>query len=77
MSRDNFYHITRRPDGKWQSKAEGASRASHVARTQAEAESRTRDMLRSRGNGEMITHGRDGRIRERSSYGKDPYPPRG
>jgi hypothetical protein len=26
---------------------------------------------------ELFIHGRDGRIRERNSYGPDPFPPRG
>ena len=26
---------------------------------------------------ELFVHGRDGRIRERNSYGNDPYPPKG
>lgn len=77
MSRQDNYHITKRPDGKWQSKSEGATRASIVTDTQAEAENRTRQMLRNRGNGEMYIHRPDGRIRDRSTYGRDPFPPRG
>ncbi|MBP1680050.1 MAG: hypothetical protein H6Q35_389 [Proteobacteria bacterium] len=26
---------------------------------------------------ELFIHGKDGRIRERNSYGNDPFPPRG
>lgn len=26
---------------------------------------------------EVYVHGRDGRIRERNSYGNDPFPPKG
>lgn len=26
---------------------------------------------------EVLIHGRDGRIRERNSFGNDPFPPRG
>ncbi|MEQ9568321.1 MAG: DUF2188 domain-containing protein, partial [Pseudomonadales bacterium] len=26
---------------------------------------------------ELYIHGKDGRIRERNTYGKDPFPPRG
>jgi len=28
-------------------------------------------------NSELFVHGRDGRIRERNTYGRDPYPPKG
>lgn len=77
MSREGYYHITKRNDGKWQSKGEGASRASFVTDTQVEAKSRTRQMLKNRGSGEMFIHRPDGRIRDRSTYGRDPCPPRG
>ena len=26
---------------------------------------------------ELVIHGRDGRIQDRDSYGRDPFPPRG
>lgn len=26
---------------------------------------------------ELVIHGRDGRIREKSTYAKDPFPPKG
>ncbi|MDG6135643.1 DUF2188 domain-containing protein [Lactococcus petauri] len=28
-------------------------------------------------NSEMFIHGRNGQIRERNSYGNDPFPPKG
>ena len=30
-----------------------------------------------KGGGEVFIHGRDGKIRERNTYGHDPFPPQG
>lgn len=61
---------------KWSVRRSGASRASGVYQTQREAVSVARDLARNQGT-ELYIHGRDGRIRERDSYGKDPMPPKG
>jgi hypothetical protein len=62
-------------DGGWNVKVEGSAGASHF-RTQGEAIEAGRSLAR--GNrSEHIIHGRDGRIRQRDSYGSDPFPPRG
>lgn len=61
---------------KWSVRRAGASRASAVYGTQREAIEAARDLAR-RQKTELYIHGSDGRIRERSSYGNDPYPPKG
>jgi uncharacterized protein DUF2188 len=63
-------------EDRWANEREGASRASAVFDTQEEA---IEDAKRTaqRENLEHVIHGRDGEIRERSSYGNDPFPPRG
>lgn len=62
--------------GGWSVKKAGASRASSTHSTQAEAiEAATRVARNQRS--ELYIHGRDGRIRERNSYGKDSFPPKG
>lgn len=71
------YHVTKRPDGRWQTKAEGGLRASQVAKTKAEAIDRARDLAKSKPLGQLIIHGSDGRIQTEHTYGKDPYPPKG
>lgn len=68
-------HVTPHEDG-WQVRREGADRASSVHGTQAEAESAGRSTARREGT-EFLLHGRDGQIRDRDSYGNDPYPPKG
>ena len=53
-----------------------ASRASSVHRTQPEAEQVGHNHARA-DHTKFLLHGRDGKIRERDSYGNDPYPPKG
>ena len=68
-------HITRRSSGDWAAKREGASRAGSVHRTQREAiDAARRTAIRERG--EVVIHGEDHKIRDRDSYGNDPFPPR-
>jgi len=76
MADDNNYWTQKRADGKWEAKREGADRASKVTDTQAEAWGYSKSKAKENG-GEAILKGRDGQIRERNTYGKDPYPPKG
>lgn len=65
------------PNGeKWSVRRAGASRASGTYTTQQEAIEKARTIARNQGT-ELYVHGRDGRIRERSSFGNDPFPPKG
>lgn len=60
----------------WSVKKEGASRASSAHRTQSEAWTEAK-RLASECHGDAFLQGLDGKIRDRSSYGNDPYPPKG
>lgn len=62
-------------DGEWEVKVEGRVGVQHF-RTQNEAIRAGRKLARGNGS-ENIIHGRDGRIRQRDTYGRDPFPPRG
>ncbi len=65
------------PNGNgWSVRSAGASRASGTYETQREAVDVARSRARQQGT-ELYIHGRDGRIRERDSYGNDPSPPKG
>lgn len=65
------------PNGsKWSVRKAGASKASGTFDTQNEAIARGRAVAQSQKT-ELFIHGRDGRIRERNSYGNDPHPPKG
>ncbi|MDQ0303102.1 DUF2188 domain-containing protein [Ancylobacter polymorphus] len=68
-------HVAPRGD-KWIVRTTGAGRASATFATQQEAVARARSIAKERGT-ELYIHGTDGRIRERLSYGKDPFPPKG
>ena len=63
-------------EGKWGVRGEGNKRVSSKHGTQAEAIKAARKTAIKHGS-EMLIHNRDGRIRERNSYGNDPFPPRG
>lgn len=62
--------------GKWSVRTAGSARASGTFDTQKEAIESAREKARKQGT-ELYVHGRDGRIRERSSYARDPFPPKG
>ncbi len=76
MPDEKNYWTQQRPDGKWESKREGADRASKVTDTQAEAWKHSKQRAADT-KGEALLKGRDGKIRGRNTYGKDPYPPKG
>jgi hypothetical protein len=62
-------------EGKWSVRSAGAKKSSGRFETQQEAIDSAREKARQQGT-ELYVHGRDGRIRERSSYARDPYPPK-
>lgn len=68
-------HVVPNGDG-WSVRKAGASRASGTFKTQGEAIEKARDIAQTQRT-ELYIHGRDGRIRERNSYGRDPMPPKG
>lgn len=54
----------------------GNTRATSIHDTQAAAIDAARDIARNQAS-ELLIHGRNGQIRDRDSYGGDPFPPRG
>jgi uncharacterized protein YdaT len=74
MTKRNQHVVPR--DGRWAVKGAGSARATVVVDTQREAAERAREIARKHGT-EVLIHGRDGQIRERDSFGKDPFPPKG
>ena len=75
---DNDRMVYRREDGKWVNKLNDSERASSLHDTQGEAERAARENLVNQGGGELITKGRDGKIRSKDTIapGHDPNPPR-
>ena len=78
MSKNQDRMVYRRADGNWANKRNDSERASSVHGTQKAAEDVAREMLRNQGGGELVTKGRDGKIRSKDTIppGNDPCPPR-
>ena len=72
------YHVSRRPDGEWQAKKEGADKAGRIFDTQLEAEKAAKEFSANSGGGEVRIHGLDGKIRDSDTVAPaaDPYPPK-
>lgn len=68
-------HVVPRGD-KWAVVGEGNSPAGSLHDTQAEAIDTGRDRA-VRERSELFIHRPNGQIRDRNSYGNDPYPPEG
>lgn len=78
MSQKNDRIVYRNQIGDWVNKKNGAEKASSKHGTQKEAEDVARQMLKNQGGGELITKGRDGKIRSKDTIapGNDPNPPK-
>lgn len=65
------------PSGdQWAVRGEGNSKKTIITQTQREAIEIAREIARNQ-QSELLIHGKNGQIRERDSYGNDPFPPRG
>lgn len=60
---------------RWAVKQEGRDKALSTHRTQ-ELARQTAVPLAKEKKSEVVIHGRDGKIRDKDSYGNDPCPPR-
>ena len=72
MSSKKGFHVVRSGSG-WSVKRSGRILSSHHTQGKAVDSAIVRAK---RAKTEVITHGRDGRIRSKDSYGPDPHPPR-
>jgi hypothetical protein len=69
-------HVTPHPEGGWQVKGAGNSKATKKTETQYEAINIAQKISKNQ-NSELLIHGKNGQIREKNSYGNDTFPPRG
>ena len=69
-------HVTPHPNGGWQVKGAGNSRATVRTVTQKEAIGIAREISRNQGS-ELVIHRSNGQIREKDSHGRDSFPPEG
>jgi hypothetical protein len=65
------------PHGKnWAVKGAGNTKATSIHKTQKSAIDAGRKISRSQ-ESELFIHRKNGQIRDRDSYGNDPFPPKG
>ncbi len=69
------HHVVPYKDG-WAVKGEGNKRATSVHDTQKQATESARKIAKNQSS-ETVIHRPDGRIRDKNSYGNDPFPPKG
>ncbi len=69
-------HTTPNPSGSGWVNSVGGKPAGVTHRTQEAAIDAGR-RIAERGEAEHFIHGRNGQIRERNTYGQDPFPPEG
>lgn len=62
-------------EGKWAVIGEGNQRATAIIKTQKEAIQIAKEIAQNQ-KSESVIHGRDGKIRDKDSYGEDPCPPK-
>jgi hypothetical protein len=76
MPNQGDVHVVRGKSGGWQVRVEGKTRAQSIHNTQSDAAQVGKEIAR-RNKSELLIHGRDGRIRDRSTFGQDPRHTRG
>lgn len=70
-------HVTKSKDGSgWSTKTETSKKAYKTAPTQKEAIEIGKKIAKNN-NSELLIHGKNGKIREKNSYGNDKFPPKG
>ena len=68
-------HVVPHSDG-WAVRGENNSRVTSIHATQSQAESAARSIAINQ-RSEVVIHRPNGEIRDKNSYGNDPYPPKG
>jgi hypothetical protein len=72
MTKRNQHVVTH--NGDWAVRGAGNSRVTSSQDTQAAAIAAAREIAMNN-RSEVVIHGRDGKIRDKDSYGNDPVPP--
>lgn len=75
MSDTKNVHVIPNNNGGWDVKREGELRPISHSGTQQAAIDAARSIARD-SRSELVIHGRDGKIRDKDSYGHDPFPPK-
>jgi len=76
MSKKNQWVVPVKGGEQWGVRGEGNERLTSVHGTQRQAIEHARSIAINQ-RSEMFIQGRNGKIRERNTYGHDPFPPKG
>jgi len=68
-------HVVPNGNNGWKILGEGNERATKITKTQQEAIKIARQIAKNQ-KSELIIHDKNGKIRDKDSYGNDPIPPR-
>jgi hypothetical protein len=68
-------HVVPTSNGNWGVRGEGNSKITKETSTQTQSIEVARVIAKNQGS-EVVIHGKDGTIRDKDSYGKDPCPPK-
>jgi cytochrome b len=63
-------------NGKWGVKGAGNTKVTKTAETQSQATEFAKEIAKNQ-KSEVVIHRPNGQIREKNSYGNDPFPPKG
>lgn len=69
-------HVVPDPSGGWNIKGAGNIRTTKHTKTQAEAIEIASNIARNQ-QSEVVIHRKNGQIRDKNSFGNDPFPPKG
>ncbi len=73
MANKKQIHISKNKNGGWKTTKNG--KVLSIYKTQKNAIDKAKSIAK-KDRGEVVTHGRDGKIRSKDSYGNDPNPPK-
>lgn len=75
MKKSSNQHVVPH-NGNWAIRRENSTRVTETFSTQREAINVGREIAKNQ-NCELVIHRSNGQIRDKDSYGNDPYPPKG
>ena len=73
MAKKNYHSVPW--DGDWAVKKEGVEKPVSVHRTQTAAEDKTHSLAK-KNEAEAVYHNGKGQIKDKDSFGNDPFPPK-
>ncbi|HEY9507339.1 MAG TPA: DUF2188 domain-containing protein [Gemmatimonadales bacterium] len=72
MSQRQVFHVVPQDQGKWRVEPEGRREVGRVFEDKEEAVRQATENAKAADTGQIIVHGRDGRIQYEHTYGEDP-----